>query len=93
MDFTVIERAGMTQLEFGELLHVSRVTINTWVGGKMKPHRFVAPRVTKILFMLEAAITAGRLPLPKEITPMNRAGAIVGAIRDAAGVSPVAVAD
>jgi transcriptional regulator with XRE-family HTH domain len=63
MDFSVIRRSGMTQAEFAALCGVSRVTANTWVRGKMRPHRYTKAKIVLLLDHLESAIKAGDLPL------------------------------
>jgi len=64
MDFSIIERAGLTQLQFGKLVGVSRVTVNTWVKGRFKPRSDLRARVAKATRLLDAAIIAGQLPVP-----------------------------
>lgn len=72
MDFTVVKRAGLTQLEFSRLALVSRVTANTWVTGKMEPHRYIKPRIIQVLRCLEAAISHAYLPISPSTPPMKR---------------------
>ena len=76
MDFTVIQRGGLTQSEFATLAGVSRVTTNMWVTGKMAPHRFIKDRVATVLEALETAIKNDKLPLPKSIPRHNRPAAL-----------------
>lgn len=66
MDFDLIKRAGITQKEFGQLCGVSRATVNLWVTGRFKPHRYLGTRVQRALDSLSGAIDGGRLPLLKE---------------------------
>ena len=63
MDFTVVSKAGLTQGEFAALCGVSRVSVNLWVNGKMKPCRYVAKHVTDTLNAVEYALDQKRLPL------------------------------
>ena len=48
MDFTVVAQAGLTQKEFAEVCGVSRITANTWVRGKMNPHRYIKTKVADL---------------------------------------------
>ena len=64
MDFELIARAGLTQKEFAELCDVSHTTVNLWVTGKMRPHRFVRDNVERRLAQLAECVDAGTLPLP-----------------------------
>ena len=72
MKFTVIARAGLTQQEFGDMCNVSRVTVNMWNSGKMKPHRYIHRNVQYVVTTLEAALKAGTLPLAKGISKADR---------------------
>lgn len=62
MDFTLISKAGLTQQEFGDLVGVSRVTTNTWVRGRMEPHRFIKAHVASVLAALKKALASHALP-------------------------------
>lgn len=64
MDFSLIDRAGVSQGQFAQLVGVSRITVNTWVKARFKPRGSIRVRVIKLLSLLEAAITDGRLPVP-----------------------------
>lgn len=79
MDFSVISRAGLTQSEFAAAVGVSRVTVNTWVRGKMKPHRYITKKVSEALAHLSACIEAGDLPAtgPDKKDKLARLHAIV----------------
>jgi DNA-binding XRE family transcriptional regulator len=81
LDFTVIERAKLTQQEFADVAAVSRVTTNKWVVGKMSPHRYIKDRITELLGVLENAIDDDRLPLPDGMPKHKRPAAIRAAIR------------
>lgn len=74
MDFTLIRRAGLSQGEFGKLVGVSRVTVNYWCRDQnpKTPNKFVAPKVTRLLGALEAAVGAGALPLPDDLDRTER---------------------
>jgi len=80
LDFSVIERAGLTQQEFADAASVSRVTTNRWVVGKMNPHRYIRQRVTEFLAVLETAIDENLLPLPAGVPEHLRPAEIRAAI-------------
>ena len=65
MNFDIIERAGITQQEFGELFDppVQRVTVNNWCTGRSSPHPRLKAQVKTALEKLERAVDAGQLPL------------------------------
>lgn len=63
MDFSIIGRAGLTQQQFGELVGVNRITVNTWVGGRYNPNNRLRPIVIRALNLLSDAIKAGSLPI------------------------------
>lgn len=62
MDFTIIKRAGIGQLEFAKLCGVSRVTVNNWVLGHTTPNKHVATKVGKQLALLKVAVRLRYLP-------------------------------
>ncbi len=76
LDFTVIERAELTQQEFATVAGVSRITTNKWVMGKMSPHMYIRDRITDLLDVLESALEEHRLPLPSGVPKHKRPAAI-----------------
>ena len=66
MNFELVKTAGLTQKEFAQLCDVNRATVNLWVAGKMRPHRYLADNVRANLMRIEHAINAGLLPLDAE---------------------------
>lgn len=84
MDFAIIARARLTQSEFAVLAGVSRVTVNTWVKGAMKPHRFIKARVEQLVKALTIAIDLGYFPLPPEAGKKNKRGEAITATIQAA---------
>lgn len=85
LDFTVIERAGLTQQEFADAAAVSRVTTNKWVMGKMAPHRYIKKRIAELLETLEEAIAEEALPLPAGMPKHQRPAAIRAVISASQG--------
>ncbi len=63
MDFSVIDRSGLTQQQFADLAGVSRITVNTWVRGKFRPRGAPRERVIKIIRSLEDALELDLLPV------------------------------
>lgn len=61
LDFSVIERAGLTQSEFAKLVNVTRVTVNHWVNGGT-PSNFLKRVVAGYLGDLQDAVDKGILP-------------------------------
>jgi DNA-binding XRE family transcriptional regulator len=84
MDFTVVQRAGMTQLEFSTLAGVSRVTTNMWCRGKMSPHKYIRSRITALLHALESAVADAQLPLESGTPKAERVAQIKERVRTAA---------
>lgn len=72
MDYSLIEKAGMTQAEFAELVGVTRTTVNHWVRGKMNPNRYLKAHVSSIMEGIAAAVTAGELPLSGKVPKHER---------------------
>lgn len=61
-DFSVIEKAGLTQAEFAELSDVSRVSVNNWINGRSHPALKKVPRIKGLLKALALANKQGMLP-------------------------------
>ena len=76
MDFTLIKRAGLTQLEFSKLAKVSRATTNMWSTGKMAPHRYISARIAAVLATISQAINNDKLPLSPRIPKHKRLDAL-----------------
>lgn len=66
MDFSIIERAGLTQTQYAELVGVTRVTVNFWVRAKVRPRDIVRSRIALANAALEKAVEAGELPVPAD---------------------------
>lgn len=63
MDFSIIDRAGVTQGQFASLVGVSRVTVNTWVNGRFHPRGHARDTVIRLVKLLHEAHEAGTLPV------------------------------
>jgi transcriptional regulator with XRE-family HTH domain len=64
-DFSLIQRAGLSQGQFAELVGTARVTVNLWVRGKYSPRKPMDRRVKRALDLLQKAIDEGTLPVQK----------------------------
>lgn len=64
MDLSAAAESGLTQTELAQVLGVSRVTINLWLNGKMKPHRYNAENVKRRLELLQEAMRRNLIPKP-----------------------------
>ena len=63
MNFDIIKRAGIYHREFAKLVGVSRVTVSLWVLGRQTPSPLARDKAQSVLDAIEAATTAGNLPL------------------------------
>jgi DNA-binding XRE family transcriptional regulator len=64
MNLTAAADSGLTQTELAQVLGVSRVTVNLWLNGKMKPHRYNAENVRRRLELLHEALKRNLIPKP-----------------------------
>lgn len=84
-DFSVIEKAGLTQSEAAKLLQANRVTVNNWVRGRSNPHVMWHDRVNALLTLLKAAIRLkqlpGKLPPPNKNNSAERSKMIRATLR------------
>lgn len=63
IDFTPLTTSKVTQGEFAALLRVSRVAVSGWVHGRTGVHEMRAPRVIRLLKVLDQATQDNKLPL------------------------------
>lgn len=73
MKFTILEKAGLSQREFADLVGVSRITVNTWVTGKHQPADHVRPRVLAAIKHLTAMVRDKQLPIDRDQYRKDRA--------------------
>jgi transcriptional regulator with XRE-family HTH domain len=64
MNLSAAADSGLTQTELAHVLGVSRVTVNLWLNGKMKPHRYNAENIRERLELLQEALRRGLIPKP-----------------------------
>lgn len=73
MDFSVIQKAGLSAAELAFLIRykdadenvrsMTRLSTYRWIVGKVTPNEKVAPRVKKVLSLIQDAVDSGDLPL------------------------------
>lgn len=76
IDFTPLKKSRITQAEFGAFLKISRVTVSNWANGITGVHAMRAPRVTRLLRVIDKATLDGKLPINNKIPRPERLGAI-----------------
>lgn len=82
MDFSVAVASGLSQTELAKVLGVSRVTVNLWMNGKMKPHRYHADTIEQKLALLDKAVKANLIP--KRTARVQRHDAVVEILKSLA---------
>lgn len=65
MDFNLIERAGLTQLEFSRVVGYSRPSVNLWRNGRKAPGPVATAKLARAAAALRAAIKDKDLPAPE----------------------------
>lgn len=63
MNTDILKASGLSQVELADLFGVSRVTINSWIAGRFKPHALHRDRIERCIDALRKAVDAGELPL------------------------------
>jgi transcriptional regulator with XRE-family HTH domain len=86
MDISVAINAGLSQSEIAKALGVSRVTVNLWINGKMKPHSLHADRLRSRVHLLNAAIHGNMIP-PRDRKRKPRHEAIAKVLEQLTNVS------
>ena len=86
MNFKIALDAGLSQSELANVLGVTRTTVNLWLNGKMKPHRYNEDHVRQRMDLLIEAIRSKMIP-PKSTRRKPRHEAIATAIRQLEGAS------
>lgn len=69
MDFSIVTKAGISQVNFAKVIGVSRVSVCKWMTGKASPHLLHARRIKQLLSAIELAVEDGDLPLPAGMEP------------------------
>ncbi len=64
MDFNLIERAGLTQLEFSRIVGFSRPSVNLWRNDRKKPGPAASAKLNRAAAALRSAIKNEDLPAP-----------------------------
>ena len=62
MDYSHIERAGLTQQEFATLINFSRPSTNLWINGRKRPGPKAAHVINNALQSLNKAVAEKHLP-------------------------------
>ena len=70
--FERCKEAKLRPADISKLMKVSRVTASLWFNGHAQPHRLLAGRLQKILNAIDAALAAGTLPVPYEVSRRER---------------------
>lgn len=64
MDFSIVNKAKLSQKAFAAIAGVSRVTMSKWMTGKTKPHHLHERKIQQLLTALQMAVDSEDLPLP-----------------------------
>lgn len=66
------EQANLLPSDIAKLLGVNRCTVSFWFSGRTTPHSMIRPKVDKLLAGIAAAVQAGDLPVPHDVTRRER---------------------
>lgn len=90
LDFSLLQKAGISLAEFAMLIRykdtegnvrsVTRAAVHRWVTGQANPSDDMSTRVSRILVLLDEAVTAGDLPLRLGTPRAQRKQLIVAAV-------------
>lgn len=68
LDWSLLERAGLSHNDFAELVPCSRVSVLNWANGNHAPDRKFAARVARLLAAIDQRITDGAFPITRSDT-------------------------
>ena len=80
MDFSIVTKAGITKSEFARIMKTSRTTVHSWMAGG-GVHAMIRARLVRMLTIVNDAVVAGDLPVPKDTPQKERAKAIASALK------------
>lgn len=63
MNTDVLKASGLSQVELAKIFGVSRVTINSWIAGRFRPHALHRDWIERRMAAIGKALDAGELPL------------------------------
>ena len=68
-NMNVLKKSGLRiSGELDVLLGVSRISVHNYIRGKTEPGVHTAPRIEKVISILQKVIDAGKLPFNADIT-------------------------
>lgn len=71
--FTIAkEQAKLLPSDLAKLLSINRCTVSFWYAGKTSPHAMIRAKVDRLLDAVAAAVQAGDLPVPHDISRRER---------------------
>lgn len=70
--FEIAKEARLQPHDLAKLLKISRITVSMWLNGHSRPHRLLTERVEKLLDAIRAAVDAGELPVPHDVSRRER---------------------
>ena len=79
--FESVKQARLQRQEIANLLKVNRVTVSMWLNGHTKPHHLLVDRVEKLIDAISAAVDAGDLPVPRDVSRRERGYYIQNALK------------
>lgn len=72
IDFTPVTDAKLGPHDLAMLAKVTRVTASLWLNDHKQPHHLHAANVQEIVDAIAAAVQAGRLPVPANVSRRER---------------------
>lgn len=63
IDFSILERADISQRELAVLMNVSPAAVHHWVCGRRRPSERLRYRLIERLKQIEEAVESGKLPI------------------------------
>lgn len=83
IDFSIVEKAGISVSEFARLANVNRSTASLWINNRVQPHVYIHDRIAELVSRIQAAVDTGRLPIYRPAKPADLSGKINNILMDA----------
>ncbi len=70
--FDAVKAAGLQPHDLAMLLKLNRITVSLWFNEHTNPHKLHKDKVQNLVDAIAAAVEAGKLPVPLDVSRRER---------------------